>query len=292
MLGGDTRQLAIADFFINKGYPVSVWGILPARNIEKYHCPNTCKEALIDADICILPLPITADGIRLNAPMKAGEEGVRLSYLASLLTKNITVFGGKIPSPFYDELKERGVCCCDYFLNETLCIKNALLTAEAALEIAMRERDGTIDSSKTLVVGYGRIGKLLTNMLIKMNSEVVVAARRKDDLTYAECMGASGCIRIDDKKAGRGLLDAGGDFDVIFNTVPVWLFDRDLLSKWKKPVFIIDLASPPGGVDIRAARELGHKVIWALSLPGKYSPIRAGRIIAEAIYEEMEEKDL
>ena len=46
---------------------------------------------------------------------------------------------------------------------------------------------------------------------------------------------------------------------------------------------IIDLASKPGGVDFESARELGVKVIWALSLPGKVAPVTAGIIIKDTI---------
>ena len=55
---------------------------------------------------------------------------------------------------------------------------------------------------------------------------------------------------------------------------------------------IIDLASAPGCMDIRQARDSGLKLIRALSLPGKYSPTRAGVIIAEAVYGIMKENGL
>ena len=39
----------------------------------------------------------------------------------------------------------------------------------------------------------------------------------------------------------------------------------------------------PGGVDFDAAAQMGIKVIWALSLPGKVAPVSAGTIIKETI---------
>ena len=50
-----------------------------------------------------------------------------------------------------------------------------------------------------------------------------------------------------------------------------------------RDTFIIDLASVPGGVDILAAKELGANVLWATSLPGKYAPVSAGRLIANCV---------
>lgn len=43
------------------------------------------------------------------------------------------------------------------------------------------------------------------------------------------------------------------------------------------------------GVDFAAAGELGIKVIWALSLPGKVAPVTAGKAIRSAIYNIMTE---
>jgi dipicolinate synthase subunit A len=48
-------------------------------------------------------------------------------------------------------------------------------------------------------------------------------------------------------------------------------------------MLIIELASSPGGVDVCAARELCANVMWAPSLPGKYAPESAGRIICECV---------
>jgi len=41
--------------------------------------------------------------------------------------------------------------------------------------------------------------------------------------------------------------------------------------------------SNPGGIDFNAAKNLNLNVIWALSLPGKYAPISAGKILAKII---------
>ena len=70
-------------------------------------------------------------------------------------------------------------------------------------------------------------------------------------------------------------------FDLIFNTIPKLIIDADMLSKIGKRTLVIDLASVPGGVDFEAARKMGVKVIWALSLPGKVAPDTAGDIIAQ-----------
>ena len=54
---------------------------------------------------------------------------------------------------------------------------------------------------------------------------------------------------------------------------------------------MIDLASKPGGVDFNLAKELGLKVIWALSLPGKTAPITSGEIIKDTIINILKEME-
>lgn len=280
-LGGDVRQLTVADYFIHRGVKVTLWGIDTRKSKDKYKMADDISNAVESSDICILPLPVSNEGIRLNAPF-LGEKAPRLCEVARMIPEKNVVFGGKMPPDFVKLLEQRNIKYFDYFEDECLCIKNALLTAEAAVEIALREYRGTVDSSKSMVIGYGRIGKLLTNLLIKMNSDVTVAARKDTDIAYAECIGAVG-YKLDDKNPEK-ILEINNGYDIVFNTVPARLIDSDIIPEINKKTIIIDLASAPGCIDIRKARDNGLMVIRALSLPGKHSPTRAGNIIAESVY--------
>ena len=104
---------------------------------------------------------------------------------------------------------------------------------------------------------------------------MTVAARKFADLAWATTQG---CAVVEMEH----MADAG-DFDVIFNTVPVMLFDRELLTKMDRGTLLIDLASRPGGVDFNAAAELQIKTIWALSLPGRVAPKSSGLFIKNTI---------
>ena len=72
-------------------------------------------------------------------------------------------------------------------------------------------------------------------------------------------------------------------YDIIYNTVPSLLFDCAFLEQVDKKTFIIELASAPGGIDVCAAKELGSNVLWAASLPGKYAPESAGKLIGDCV---------
>jgi dipicolinate synthase subunit A len=70
------------------------------------------------------------------------------------------------------------------------------------------------------------------------------------------------------------------------------VIDESIVKRLPKETLIIDLASAPGGVDIRAAKEYGITVLPAQSLPGKYSPQTAGEIIAQTITCILEEEGI
>ena len=84
----------------------------------------------------------------------------------------------------------------------------------------------------------------------------------------------------------------GGDYDIVFNTVPAMIFDQDALCSLNTDATIIDLASLPGGVDKEAADRLGIKVVPALALPGKYMPETAAKIIRASVRAAIKEMTL
>ena len=119
-------------------------------------------------------------------------------------------------------------------------------------------------------------------MLCGIGARVSVEARKFADLAHIEgnsCKAVPLCE----------LVHHVGEFDVIFNTVPHLIFDADMLNHLKKDALLIDLASRPGGVDFEAAKQMGIRVIWALSLPGKVAPVSAGAIIKDTIVNVMRE---
>jgi dipicolinate synthase subunit A len=198
----------------------------------------------------------------------------------------VPIFGGRFSESFRLSASARKKRVIDYFESETLQIKNATPTAEGAIYLAMQNMQKTLCGSRVAVVGYGRIGKMLSHLLEKMGASVTVAARNLRQLAEASSFG-NDILRISSSYAlgGLGPLCNEGEYDAIFNTVPARLFDKEVIEMLPKDVLLIDLASVPGGVDFAAAKERGINAIWALSLPGKYAPETAGNIIADTLDE-------
>lgn len=288
-LGGDRRQYCTASMLNGEKYNIGVWGLDFVENTSEHiRISDTVEEALGGADCVVFPLPSTMDGINLHTPQLRSGIKIRLSEILKRIEKGRTVIGGRIPTDFKEVAAEKGIIVVDYYESEAFQIENAYLTAEAALSIAMNQLNRTIKESSFAILGYGRIAKHLAALLRHFGAEVTVFARRQSELVWAESIGCK-TRRIDTSKdkCFFGLLEG---FDVIYNTIPVRILTSDILEEIGCKTFIIDLASVPGGVDICAARSLGSNVLWATSLPGKYAPESAGRLIAHSIEEALSEE--
>lgn len=278
VIGGDKRQIALAESIAADGYTVYAYGF---DNIEEI---KGVKKASLDditliCDNIVLPLPVTQDGKHLNSPYHSKK--ILLDDDFARRMKNKLVFGGMMSrvyktSDIWDEIDTY-----DYFTREELAVRNAGLTAEGCIEIVRKEYLGALGHSRCLVVGFGRIGKALAWMLRGIGADVTVSARKQADFAWIELYGY--------QPVHTDHLCERNQYDIIFNTVPALVFTRRLLSRISADTLLIDLASAPGGIDCEAAEKLGIKVVKALSLPGKVAPKAAGEVIKNTIYNMMEE---
>ena len=145
---------------------------------------------------------------------------------------------------------------------EELAILNAISTAEGTIELAIFNTDKIIHGSKCLILGFGRIGKVLAKKLDGLNVKVTCAARKNEDFAWIE---ANGYNMTNINNIGQNL----SEYDIIINTVPHLILDKEKLEYIRKDCLLIDLASKPGGIDFIEAENKGLKTIWALALPRK-----------------------
>lgn len=273
VIGGDLRQITLARLLKSEGYHIFLYGFDKDIYIQDMEIEEDVDYAL-GSDIIILPVPVTFDGIHINSPYS--KKPLTIEEFLDGITPSAMVFGGQIKPNLAKALDEKGIKFFDYLNREELAIRNAIPTAEGAIKIAIEETPITINGSRCLILGYGRIGKILAKMLSGLGAHVTVEARKYADLAMIYSHGYEPLSLCDLKSK----LDS---FDIIFNTVPAMLLDSELLKVMDKDALIIDLSSRPGGVDFNAAKDLGVKVIWALGLPGKIAPVTSGAIIKDTI---------
>ena len=170
----------------------------------------------------------------------------------------------------------------DLLKREEFAVLNAIATAEGTVQIAMEESQRTVHGSKVLIMGFGRIGKILAKMLDGVGAKVFCEARKDEDMAWIKAYGFES-VHLNE------LNENLGKFDIIINTIPFQILNAERLELVKKDVVLIDLASNPGGVDRKVAKEKNLKLIWALSLPGKVAPLTSAEFIKEVLYHVLEE---
>lgn len=170
--------------------------------------------------------------------------------------------------------------------DEKLLRENAWLTAEAAAAVAMRRIKGDMRARQCAVVGYGRIGQALTQILLNMGAQVTVVSGKEGKRDDARECGAQALPTelIASALPGRQL---------VFSTPPAMVLDHGTLQYAGKETIFIDLASPPYGVNLEAAHELGLQAFREPGLPGRYCPMSAARAIYNAVlrWEEMDKHE-
>lgn len=276
VIGGDERMKYLAQSIAADGYPVCVCGLEKlgtCRGAAECDLPQLAAKS----SVILLPLPATKDGLFLNAPYAENE--IRLDDDFTRLFMHKTVCGGMLQRLTASSSLWREIEPEDYYRREELAVGNAIPTAEGAVGIAIREYPGTINGAKCLITGFGRIGKNLAIILRGMGAEVFCAARKKADLMQ---MRAFGVQPLTYREIGRR-------FDLIFNTVPAKVLTSPVLMQQTRDTLIIELASAPGGTDLKRAEELHLHVIDAPSLPGRVAPKTAAEYIKEAVYNILEE---
>lgn len=163
----------------------------------------------------------------------------------------------------------------NYFDDEEFLLKNAFLTAETAIGLAIVNSVIGLAGSTVLILGYGRIAKALQKYLSSLTSSITVCARNEASRTEAQCRGAEA---IDFEH----LTDLE-KFDYVFNTIPFPVFTKNELSLLNKDCVLIELASLPGGIDKHYAELSGLNYIAGGRLPARYAPKEAGVLVAHAV---------
>ena len=254
IIGGDKRIKIAKKQLERHGFYVDTLGLYPNDN-------GTVE----GNDVILLPVPTTKDSQTVFCPLSD-----RRIYLCDIESR----------------VKEQLILCCNYkfegknFIDyntlDSFALLNAVPTAEGALALAINETDFTLWHSKALVIGYGRVGKIVADRLKALGADVTVSARKTRDFATLSALGFK-YINTET------LCDIYLDFDIIFNTVDATVLSKTALENCPADV-IIDLSSK-GGFDLNYAKALGIKAFKPGGIPGVVAPKTAGEILAKTVAE-------
>lgn len=277
IIGGDLRIVKLVEILVNDGYTVYTYALEEAESLSQCEGviqSKTMVDAIASSDVVIGPIPLSSNKVEINTPFS--KENISITDLLAKLDGKKFI-AGSISDEVMSLADGKNIEIIDIMAREELTVLNTISTAEGAIQIAMQETLSTIHGSNVLVLGFGRVGKILSKMLNGIGARVSCEARKESDIAWIKAYGYN--------PVHLNVLDENiGNYDIIINTIPSIILNSDRLSKVKQDCLIIDIASNPGGVDRDAARQKGIKTIWALALPGKVAPITSAEFIKETIY--------
>lgn len=237
-----------------------MWNVFPGDKRMVY-LSQMLKNIENNKLVEILPIPVTRDKIYIC------DSNVKIIDFFEKINKKSIIFCGRkflLPENIIKKYK-----IYDYSDNETFLLKNAELTAYGTLKILNEKSDKPISNLKILVSGFGRIGKILTKLLVRLKVNTHVLGHSEKDRFWINNFEATNFDYSDSK------------FDFIINTVPKKIFNEENLKKINSKHFI-ELASQPS-VDKKICEKSNINYISALGIPGKFYPMQAAKIIEESI---------
>ena len=207
---------------------------------------------------CIRYLLLDIPSFQNNGLLRSGES---ITSLLSSLSKDTMICGGNLSNPALD-----GYETLDFLQDETYLYENAYITAECALDVALPYLSRTLRNCPVLIIGWGRIGKCLAQLLKNVGADVTVAARNAKDRAMIHALGYDA---MDMDALNLSL----PHFRLLYNTVPAPVLSREQTGLCHPNCVKIELASIDGMA--------GDDIVIARGLPGLHMPESSGKLIAE-----------
>jgi dipicolinate synthase subunit A len=267
VLGGDGREVHIAERLAQDGHEAVRYG-QASHESNGVRVATELPDAVAGAEWLILPSP------GLNGDVVYGPDAHEPIVLGrGLLERSALSTGGIVlgrSNPTLDTIA--GAMDVTLFqFKDDLGLATRLSTgvAEGVIRLLIELTKRILREHQILVVGYGVTGAVIVDYLVAARCAPVVSTRDPKALERARQCGAIP-IAYEERVA------AMGDTDIIVNTVPSTdAVPREAFAALRRRI-VVDIASPPGGIDHGAARAAGVQVHWPRGLAGGRAPLTAG----------------
>ncbi len=268
VVGGDAREAEIARLAAETGAAVRAFGFpWPDAGIPGIAQANSAPEATKGADIALFPIAGIKDGC-LYAPSLADPIRIDGSLLAGVATGG-HIICGSADATLTREAAERSLTIHGYEHDQESRLLRTPSVVEGVLATLIANTRQSLHDSEIAVLGQGVLGRLLAIALHKLGARVHAVARDPAQRAEAVVQGIDACCF-------DSLPTIAPCLDILISAVPVKIVDAELLRRLRPDTLVVDLASPPGSIDLDAAKSLPIKAIWARGL-GARAPVTVGR---------------
>lgn len=272
--GGDERFVHLMKLLCDDGHEVLSYAA------EKAELPQSVQRVseVTAADVTLLPIPAEGSFGALNAPFALKQQSA--SALVGTLPKNTVLIGGRL-TPSIKARADRISEIYDIMHQPEFVVGNAAITAEAAVNLLMNASEKAVCDMKVLVIGWGRIGKLVSKKLHALGTDTVVLSQNPEARALAQAVGHKTCSALP--------IELRQSFDAVINTAPAQVLDS--LEGFRASCMMLELASAPGGINMAEAQLRGLNYTAAPGLPGRYAPESAARLIHSTLQSIIKERE-
>ena len=187
------------------------------------------------------------------------------------------VYAGNIEMHLKESMIMRNITHINLLQDEVYAYENAIYTAEVALMLIIRNTASSIYDMNMLILGYGRVGKAMANLLSTLGVKFAIAARRYEERASAYLVTSD----------IRGLDSNFDGIDVIINTIPARIIDSESMRRISHDCYILDLASYDV-MDSSVAEENELRYSVEHGLPGRFTPRTAGESLVKSVLRTIE----
>ena len=265
---------------------LTIGGDLRYAYMTRMAAEQSMEIASVGLENCPLPLPCAppeeiarADALILSNPFRAG---LSLPYSAHPLSlDDVLAAAGRGALVLLSDAVRlppslRAARIVDLSEDPVYVLKNAHLTAEAAVAAAASRSHRALMDSMCLIIGYGRIGRRLACLLHAMGADTAAAARRE---SIRRDIAKDGIAAFSMEELPSLLPRA----HFILSTATAEVLNEPLLRLIRPDAHLIDLASPPFGFDLELAHSLSLNASRENGLPGRCCPLSAGAVLLDAV---------
>ncbi len=275
ILGGDLRQCYAAEYLQSRGYKVTCCQTPDFPYHSDIVKADYLEHEPWQSDLILAPTPLTRDEINLfqtegNCPpcplhdlwdqLKA-EHTFAVCNLSKKLQTSLENTGCRIltfgNSPFFQK-------------------ENARLTAEGLLAEVIRCTPFALSSANILLLGYGCCGSCIAKLFLPLCRNIYVIEQDPLKENAARKDGASPIHKNDFSKVLP-------QCQILINTVPAPILGVAHLSEMHSSCHIFDIASAPFGFPADTTEKCLLPYYRIPGIPGRFSPVTAGRIIGQTI---------
>ncbi|MDR3216804.1 MAG: hypothetical protein LBT55_05250 [Clostridiaceae bacterium] len=181
------------------------------------------------------------------------------------------VFAGSAETGAEETVRAGGGRLCLFSEDECFVSENAWLTAEGALSLLISKTACSVSELCILIIGFGRVGRAVTRTLRNNHADITVATSSK---AHEAAHIAKTVV------TGEWALPR---YDTVINTAPARLFFESDYAALADMRLYMELASPPYGIDITAARAAGVNVALETAIPARLSPESAAKLMERSM---------